>query len=147
LVIPDLEHHQNLVAVGQEEQLQALETMEQGLGLVVVERLHRLQPALPVAQDQQESLLFTNTHKKMEKRKPSCEVEGLVGNAETIMQEPKLKEVPKSHDQKEAEKLGVTLAKYQAMQQYAAQLVKQDRRIKPSTVRMKVAKKFNLKLV
>jgi hypothetical protein len=70
----------------------------------------------------------------MEKRKPSCEVEGLVGNAETIMQEPKLKEVPKSHDQKEAEKLGVTL-------------VKQDRRIKPSTVRMKVAKKFNLKLV
>jgi hypothetical protein len=83
----------------------------------------------------------------MEKRKPSCEVEGLVGNAETIMQEPKLKEVPKSHDQKEAEKLGVTLAKYQAMQEYAAQLVRQDRRIKPSTVRMKVAKKFNLKLV
>jgi hypothetical protein len=45
------------------------------------------------------------------------------------------------------EKLGVTLAKYQAMQEYAAQLVRQDRRIKPSTVRMKVAKKFNLKLV
>jgi hypothetical protein len=83
----------------------------------------------------------------MEKRKPSCEVEGLVGNAETITEEPKAVGRPKTHHEKEAEKLGVTLAKYQAMQEYAAQLVRQDRRIKPSTVRMKVAKKFNLKLV
>jgi hypothetical protein len=48
LVIPDQVRHQNLVAVEQEEQLQAREITEQDLGLVAVERLHRLQPALPV---------------------------------------------------------------------------------------------------
>jgi hypothetical protein len=76
LVIPDQVRHQNLVAVEQEEQLQAREITEQDLGLVAVERLHQLQPALPVAQDQQESLLFTNTHKKWKKENQVVKLRG-----------------------------------------------------------------------
>jgi hypothetical protein len=81
----------------------------------------------------------------MEKRKPSCEVEELVPDAEIIALAKEAK--PKTHEEKEAEKLGVTLAKFKAMQEYAAQLVRQEPRMKKSRVRRKVAEKFNLKLV
>lgn len=48
--------------------------------------------------------------------------------------------------EQEAARLGVTVAKLTAMKSYAALLVKLDKRIKPSTVRKKVAEKFKIKL-
>ncbi len=50
-------------------------------------------------------------------------------------------------EQQEADKLGVTVSKVQAMKAYAAQLVRSDKKMKASTIRMKVCKKFNIKLV
>jgi hypothetical protein len=63
------------------------------------------------------------------------------------------KEVPvkeKTEDEKTAESLGITVTRLQAARKYASFLVQQARhrreKIKPSTVRAKVAKKFNIKL-
>lgn len=46
-----------------------------------------------------------------------------------------------------AESMGITPAKLKAMREYAANLVKQDKKMKQSTVRKKVLEKFKIKLV
>lgn len=99
----------------------------------------------------------------MEERKPSCEFKlthEAAGEFEEVV--AAAKPLPKSElekiyarkgfeDQpeliKQAESMGITPAKLKAMKDYAAILVKQDKRIKPSTVRKKVLEKFKIKLV
>ena len=53
----------------------------------------------------------------------------------------------KTIEEQNAEILGVTPAKLQAMKEYAALLRRMDSKIKKSTVRRKVCEKFKIKLV
>jgi hypothetical protein len=94
-----------------------------------------------------------------DERAPSCEVlanfkainvdcEGNiipVNEAKKVAARVGFENNPKLIEQAEA--MGITPAKLQAMKEYAANLVRHDKKMKQSTVRRKTLEKFKIKLI